>query len=417
LLGTGPKLYYDFGFHPVRGEGVYLFDVDGRKYLDAYNNVPHVGHCHPRVVEAIARQAALLNTNTRYLFDQVLDYAERLVETAPRELDTVLFTCTGSEANDLAGRIARTVTGNHGILTTRKAYHGNTTFLDAIDGSSIREGRETVDWWATVSAPTDGSFEGEAFEAAARAYGSEMEAAIETLRERGYRPAAFFMDTYFCADGVYPTRRGFMQAAVNALRGAGGLVITDEVQPGLGRNGNYFWGFEQLGIVPDIVTSGKPLGNGHPVGMLLTRREIAEAFFAVDRYFNTFAGNPVSSVAGSAVLDVIRDENLQQNARDVGARLIAGLRKLGERHDIIYAVRGAGLLIGVELVLDRRTREPAGRETRHIINEMAKRGVLVGVTGPNRKARNVLKIRPPLVVTAEQADEVVTCLDDVLRAM
>jgi len=417
LLGTGPKLYYDVPFHPVRGEGVYLYEADGTRYLDAYNNVPHVGHCHPRVVEALCRQARLLNTNTRYRFEAVLDYAERLIETTPPELDTVMFTCTGSEANDLAGRVARAYTGHQGVLTTRRGYHGNTTFLDAIDGSTIKADPVAPDWWATVPAPVDGFADGPAFEEAAGTYEAEIMQALETLRQHGHRPAAFYFDSYFCADGVFPTRPGFLSGAVAAFRQAGGVVIADEVQPGLARNGEFFWGFEQLGIVPDIMTSGKPLGNGHPIGVLITRREIAEAFFAVDRYFNTFAGNPVSSAAGIAVLDVLRDEALQENAKQVGSYLIAGLRALGERHEIVHEVRGAGFLIGVELVTDRRSREPAGAETRQVINEMCRRHVLIGVTGPNRKARNVLKIRPPLVFTRDQADELVVKLDAVLASL
>lgn len=418
LLGSGPKLYYDVPFHPVRGEGVHLYDVAGKTYLDAYNNVPHVGHCHPRVVDAICRQAALLNTNTRYLFEHVLDYAERLVETAPPELDTVLFACTGSEANDLAGRLARAFTGARGVLTTHRGYHGNTTFLDAIDGSTIKSSPEAPDWWATVAAPTGGvAVDDAGLDAAGVAYADEVEAAIERLRAKGHRASAFFFDTYFCADGVHPTRYGFMQEAVRRFHAAGGIIIADEVQPGLARNGEHFWGFQQLGIVPDVVTCGKPMGNGHPIGALITRREIAEAFFGADRYFNTFAGNPVSSAAGVAVLDVIRDEGLQANAKQVGTTLIEALRRLGERHEIVGGVRGAGFLIGVELVKDRRTMEPAGEETRRVINEVCRRGVLIGLTGPNRRARNVLKIRPPLVFQSRHADQLVMTLDAVLAGL
>ncbi len=417
LLGSGPKLYYDVPFHPVRGQGVHLYDASGKQYLDAYNNVPHVGHCHPRVVDAICRQAALLNTNTRYLFDHVLDYAERLIETAPG-LDTVLFTCTGSEANDLAGRLARAFTGARGVVTTHRGYHGNTTFLDSIDGSTIKSNPDSPDWWTTVSPPVAGMLvEGPDFDAAAAAYADEINTAIESLRVRGHGSSAFFFDTYFCADGVHPTRFGFMREAVRRFHAAGGIVVADEVQPGLARNGEYFWGFQQLGIAADIVTCGKPMGNGHPIGVLLTRREIAESFFGADRYFNTFAGNPVSSAAGLAVLDVIRDEDLQANAGRVGAELIDGLQQLGDRHEIVAAVRGAGFLIGVELVKNRQTMEPAGDETRRVINEMCRRGVLVGLTGPNRRARNVLKIRPPLVFRSEHAERLVATLDDVLASL
>jgi 4-aminobutyrate aminotransferase-like enzyme len=415
LMTAGPRLYYDVPFHPVRGAGTAVWDIDGKRYLDCYNNVPHVGHCHPRVVQATGRQEALLNTNTRYLYDSVLDYAERLTATMPAGLDVCLFTCTGSEANDLAWRMARAFTGGDAAATSPHGYHGNTTFLDMIDGSAAREGRVAPDWWVTVAVPgpADGDEPGAA-RTRATAFARNIDAAVDTLRARGHRPAAYFFDTYFCSDGVFPPDDGVMGDGLARFRAAGGICIADEVQPGLGRTGEGWWGFERMGIVPDVVTLGKPLGNGYPIGAVVTRREIAEAFFATGRYFNTFAGNPVASAAGLAVLDVIESEGLQDNARRIGARIRDGLGELARRHEIIGEVRGAGLLLGVELVADRATRAPAGKETRHVINEMCRRGVLVGLTGPNRLARNILKIRPPLVAGDADVDRLLATLDGVL---
>jgi 4-aminobutyrate aminotransferase-like enzyme len=415
VLGSGPRLYYDVPFAPVRGRGVFMYDSVGKRYLDAYNNVPHVGHCHPKVVDAICRQAGELNTNTRYLFDSVLSYAERLVKTASEGLDTVLFTCTGSEANDLAWRLARAYTGHDGVVTTNCAYHGNTTFLRTIDASASKPSDLMAGWWSTVGpAKPHESSDKDLLPIASHEYADELGAATEALRRQGHEPAAFYFDTYFCSEGVHAPCPGFIQEAVERFRKSGGIIIADEVQPGLARCGETFWGYQQHGIVPDIVTSGKPMGNGHPIGAVITRHEIAEAFFKSDRYFNTFAGNPVSCAAGIAVLDVISDEALQENANRIGNMLFAGLHSLSERHEIIGGVRGAGLLIGVELVTDRDTMKPAGKQSRQIINELCKRGVLVGLTGPNREARNIMKIRPPLVFDESNVDQLLTTLDEVL---
>jgi 4-aminobutyrate aminotransferase-like enzyme len=241
-----------------------------------------------------------------------------------------------------------------------------------------------------------------------------MDSAIGALRERGHRPSAFFLDTFFCADGVHLPPTEFMSEAFARLREAGGVCIADEIQAGLGRIGDQMWGFERLGFVPDMVTLGKPMGNGHPIGIVVAKGEIAEAFFAKDRYFNTFAGNPVSCAAGIAVLDVMERERLQQNAGVVGKYLVENFKALSARHEIIGAVRGQGLLLGVELVLDQASRAPAGKESRQVINEMCRRGVLIGLTGPNRQARNVLKIRPPLVFDKSNVDQLVGTLDDLL---
>jgi 4-aminobutyrate aminotransferase-like enzyme len=415
LLTSGPHLYYDVPFNPVRGSGTRVYDADGKEYIDCYNNVPHVGHCHPYVVEAICKQVATLNTNTRYLFDSVLNYAEKLTKTMPPELDVCLFTCTGSEANDLAWRLAQAYTGGDGALTTPRAYHGNTTFLDMIDGSGIKADKIASSWWERVPVPKAAAPNDQAaIAAASRTFVNDIGAAVDALRVKGHKPNAFYFDTYFCADGVFPPESGIMQDGIARFRKEGGVCIADEVQPGLARTGETYWGFQRMGIVPDMVTLGKPMGNGHPIGVVVTRREIAEAFFRVDRYFNTFAGNPVSSAAGIAVLEVIEKEGLQENAKRMGAKMYAGLKELSRTHDMVGDVRGAGLLLGVELVLDRETMRPASKETKQLINEMCRRGVLIGFTGPNRKARNILKIRPPLVTTESDIGKMIDVMDGVL---
>lgn len=326
-----------------------------------------------------------------------------------------MFTCTGSEANDLAWRLATTFTGGDGAITTERAYHGNTTFLDTIDGSSIKADRPSPDWWVRVSAPKF-SPTGDGRQQAAD-YARHFSAAIETLRSRGHRPAAFFFDTYFCADGVYLPPAGLMREAIAALRQAGALIVADEVQAGLARCGTHAWAVQRLGIEPDLVVLGKPMGNGHPISAVLARKEIIDAFYSKDRYFNTFAGNTVSCAVGNAVLDVVEREGLQANAKKMGERLKAALEALAKKHALIGDVRGQGLLLGVELVLDRDTRAPAGPQSRWVINEMCRRGVLIGLTGANRAARNVLKIRPPMIFDDEGLELLVTTLDATLASI
>lgn len=412
------RQYYDVPFHPVRGVGQWLYDHTGRRFLDAYNNVPHVGHCHPHVVEALCRQASTLNTNTRYLFEPILDYAERLVATMPAGIDACMFTCTGSEANDLAWRLATTFTGGNGAITTERAYHGNTTFLDTIDGSSIKADRAPSDWWIRVPAPKVSSFpDSRTAQREAKEYARHFSQAVDALRARGHKPAAFFFDTYFCADGVYLPPTGFMREAIEALRKAGTLIIADEVQAGLGRCGTHAWAVQRLGIEPDIVVLGKPMGNGHPIGAVLARKEIIDTFYGKDRYFNTFAANTVTCAVGVAVLDVMERENLQENARRRGEQLKTALEALAKKQMIIGDVRGQGLLLGVELVVDRSTKAPAGKQARWVINEMCRRGVLIGLTGANRQARNVLKLRPPMVFDDEGLDLLVKTLDETLSSI
>jgi 4-aminobutyrate aminotransferase-like enzyme len=405
LLGPAYRLFYEHPVHLVRGEGAWLFDADGSRYLDCYNNVASLGHAHPRVVEAIARQAAQLNTHTRYLHDTVLDYAEALLATFPASLGHVMFTCTGSEANDLALRIARAHTGGEGIVVTSLAYHGVTSALAELS-PSLGEGVPLGRHVATVPPPD--AYRGGA-DMPAR-FAADVARAFADLRRHGIRPCALLVDTMFTSDGVFPDPAGFLAQAAEAARAAGALFIADEVQPGFGRTGS-MWGFERHGVEPDIVTMGKPMGNGHPVAGLAIRPDLLARFGGTARYFNTFGGNPVSAAAGLAVLEVLREESLPANAAAVGAHLSAGLSALAARHELIGDVRGAGLSIGVELVRDRVTQEPATVETTRIVNALRERRVLISASGPGA---NILKIRPPLCLSREQADLFVAALDEVL---
>ncbi|MXQ10781.1 aspartate aminotransferase family protein [Microvirga makkahensis] len=406
LLGPAYRLFYENPVHVVRGEGVWLYDPDGNAYLDVYNNVACVGHCHPRVVEAIARQASVLNTHTRYLHDLVLDYAERLLSYFPPDLGHVMFTCTGSEANDLALRIAKAHSGGSGFIVTQNAYHGVT---DVLAGMSPSLGASMVlgDHVRIVPAPDTYRSGGDV----GSAFAEHVEAAIGDLARSGVRPAALIVDTIFSSDGIFPDPTGLLKPAVEAIRRAGGLFIADEVQPGFGRTGSHMWGFARHGIVPDLVSLGKPMGNGHPVAGLVARPEVLSTFGARMRYFNTFGGNPVSCAAGMAVLDVIEGEALLGNARRTGEYLRTGLDELAARHALIGDVRAAGLFVGVELVREHSTREPASEAAARVVNGLRERRILISTAGPNG---NVLKIRPPLVFTCENANVFLAALDDTL---
>ena len=402
LLGPAYRLFYEEPVQVVRGEGVWLYDAAGNRYLDAYNNVASVGHCHPRVVEAIAQQAAVLNTHTRYLHEAVLDYAERLLATFPAEIGNVMFTCTGSEANDLALRVARTCTGGTGVVVTKTAYHGVTSVLAEMS-PSLALPEPTPAHIRLVPAPQSAGPEtGDIF-------AGHVRAAFADMIQNGIRPAALLVDTIFSSDGVFADPPGFLAQAVDAARAAGALFIADEVQPGFGRCGDGLWGFARHGLVPDMVTMGKPMGNGHPVAAMAARPELLKEFGARSRYFNTFGGNPVSAAAAMAVLDVIEQEGLIENAGSTGAYLRERLNTLRASHELIAEVRGAGLFIGVEL---RHGAAPATKETAKLVNSLRERRVLISAAGPNG---NVLKIRPPLVFGREHADLLIETLDQALR--
>lgn len=413
LLGPAYRLFYDRPLHLVRGDGVWLYDADGRAYLDVYNNVAHVGHCHPHVVEAIHRQAATLNTHTRYLHETVLDYAERLTSQLPDELSVCMFACSGSEANELALRIARTCTEGEGVIVTEHAYHGNTTALAQVSTTHKYVQRDAT--ISTCPAPNTYRFP---FAASGgdlgKRYAATVGNSLEAFRAAGVRPAAFLVDTLFATDGILTAPPGYFTDAVARVREVGGLFIADEVQPGFGRTGEGMWGFEQHGVVPDIVTMGKPMGNGHPLAAVVARRPLVERFAETARYFNTFGGNPVSCAAGMAVLDVLERERLQQNARDVGALLKAELVKLQARHEIVGDVRGQGLFLGMELVRDRESLEPASLEAQQLVNDLRDRGVLTGLTG---RYDNVLKIRPAMVFSPDNARQLIDALEAALEAI
>ncbi|MBC7312554.1 MAG: aspartate aminotransferase family protein [Rhizobium sp.] len=409
VLGPAYRLFYEKPLHLVRGEGVFLYDAAGEPYLDAYNNVASLGHCHPRVVEAITRQTAILNTHTRYLHEGIVDYAESLTATFPEGLSQAMFTCTGSEANDLAVRIARFVTGGTGIIATDLAYHGLTSAVAEFSpslGESVTLGPHV----RTVPAPDSYRHSPEEM---MEKFGRDVRAAIADLRRHGIKPAMLIVDTIFSSDGIFAGPKGFLKPAVDAIHEAGGLFVADEVQPGFGRTGEAMWGFERHGISPDMVTLGKPMGNGYPMAGIVLRPEVIAEFGPKARYFNTFGGNPVAAAAGKAVLDTIRIDGLQQNALDVGRYLMDGLKDLADRHPAIGDVRGAGLFIGVEIVSDPATRSPDAALTARIVNGLRERRVLISASGPRA---NVLKIRPPLVFSRANADMLVEALGKVIAA-
>jgi 4-aminobutyrate aminotransferase-like enzyme/Ser/Thr protein kinase RdoA (MazF antagonist) len=415
LLGPALEIFYDRPVHTVRASGVRLIDASGRAYIDAYNNVPQVGHCHPAVVEALTRQAATLNTNTRYLFASVLDYAERLTATLPEGLSVCMFLNSGSEANDLAWRVAKAHTGHDGAIVLRDAYHGITDAIFHLSPSEIREDADIAPHVATIPAPDDyrGPHRRGEPDLGAR-YAAYVDEAIEALRGRGHAPAAFYIDPGLMSSGVLDAPEGYLPAVFARVRAAGGLCVTDEVQSGFGRMGTHLWGFGALGGLPDVVTLGKPIGNGHPIAALVTRPEILRSLTQRSDVFSTFGGNPVACAVGLAVLDVLEREGLRENALRVGAHLKAGLQKLAARHPLIGDVRGSGLIIGVELVRDRESLEPAGREAHDVMNRMREEGVLVGLSGMHG---NVLKIRPALAFSEMDAERLLDALDRALAAL
>jgi len=415
LIGPSLSVSYREPLHIVRGAGQYLYDAAGSPYLDLVNNVAHVGHCHPRVVRAGQEQMARLNTNTRYLFEELSDYAGRLAATLPAPLEVCFFVNSGSEANELALRLARAHTRRRDVLVVDGAYHGNTTTLVAMSpykfmgsgGSCIAE-----PWVHIVPAPDGyrGPHRGHG-RATGEAYGHTVQRVIDSAAAP---IAAFFVESLLSCAGQIVLPDGYLETAFAHVRHAGGVCVADEVQVGFGRVGSHFWGFELQHVVPDIVVMGKPIANGHPMGAVITTREIATSFANGMEFFSTFGGNPVSCAIGRAVLDVIADENLQAHALHTGNRMMAELRALMTHHPIVGDVRGSGLFIGVELVRDRHTLEPAATEASELINRLRARGILLSTDGP---LHNVLKIKPPMVITDADVDTVVRALDDELSSL
>lgn len=406
VLGAAYRLFYAEPLTLVRGSGVEVFDADGRRYLDAYNNVPVLGHAHPAVVEALTRQAGQINTHTRYLHDTILTYAEALTATFPDPLNHAMFTCSGSEANDLALRIAMTVTGGTGVIVTENAYHGVTALLAGLSPSL---GIGTAPQVRTVPAPDSYRQTGDV----GAAFGAAVASAADDLRQAGIQVAALLVDTTFASDGIHVGPTGYLDAAVAAVRAAGGLFIADEVQGGFGRSGRLWTFLHQPGLVPDLVTLGKPMGNGHPIGGVVTRKDLLDVFGARSRYFNTFGGNTVSAAVGLAVLTTIQQGGLPTHAATLGADLAVALDGL-RRHAVVGDIRGLGLYYGVELVSDRVTKAPATALAKAVMDEMAREGVLIGVCGI---ASNTLKIRPPLAFCAQHVAELTGVLDRVLSRL
>lgn len=414
VLGKHLALFYQQPLHFERGNGVWLYDPQGQAYLDGYNNVPVVGHCHPHVVNAVSRQLGTLNTHTRYLYRIIVEYAERLLSTLPEHLNVCSFVNSGSEANDIAWRIAKFITGNEGALVMEGAYHGIT---DAIVQLSPSAGKNQplaahVKTLLTPD-PYRGAYRHGEAELAQR-YAADADRAIAELAEEGMRPAAFMVDTLFTSNGSPDVPPGYVLAVAQKVRKAGGLLIADEVQAGFARSGTHMWGHMLHGAHADIVTMGKPVGNGYPLGVIVTSAEILNRFVSEVGLFSTFGGNPVACAAGLAVLDVIEKEGLRENARKTGDYLRAGIRQLMSRHAWIGDVRGQGLMIAVELVRDRDSKEPATAETKHLIELMRQKRVLISNAGP---FRNILKIRPPLVFRRQHADIMLEALDQSLAAL
>ncbi|MGU3501394.1 aspartate aminotransferase family protein [Mycobacterium sp. C31M] len=385
VLGPAYRLFYDKPVHLVRGEGTRLYDADGQCYLDAYNNVASVGHCHPHVIDAVTRQLGALNTHTRYLHEGIVDYSQRLLASMPEQVDQVMYACTGSEVNDLALRVAAMHTGARGVIVTAEAYHGNTEAVTAISPSI--GGLTALGEHVRTVAPDL----------------ADVGAAIADLQAAGHGVSALIVDTIFSSDGIYPDPT-VLAPATELVRAAGGVLIADEVQPGFGRTGAGMWGFGRHGVVPDLVTMGKPMANGMPVAAMAARGDVLAAFAEGVPYFNTFGGNPVSMAAAAAVLDVIEGEQLIANAATVGAALRSAIVALDDPR--VGDVRGTGLYLGVDLP-DRET-------ARRVVNGMRERRVLISVCGAGG---NVLKIRPPMVFSLSDVDWFIAELTGVLASL
>ena len=395
LLGPAYRLFYETPVHFTRGEGAWLYDAEGRAYLDCYNNVASLGHAHPHVLAATARQAATYASHTRYLNDVVLDCAEKLLSHFPPELSQVMFTCTGSEANDLALRVAFAATGGTGLVVTENAYHGVTHLMAGLS-PSLGTGVDLGPHVRTVPAPKE-----------AASFAADVARAFADLKRHGIRPAALIVDTIFSSDGVITTP--CLAEAMAACRQHGALLIADEVQPGFGRTGAQWWGFQRHGLIPDLVTMGKPMGNGYPVAALVARPEILAPFGAKARYFNTFGGNAVACATAMAVMEVIEYEGLLANATRIGAEMAAGLRSL--RHEALGDLRQAGLFLGQDVVQDGA---PSPSRAARLVNLLREARVLISATGPQG---HVLKIRPPLILTSAQADQFLTAMQGALKAL
>jgi len=410
-LGPSLSIAYDEPLHIVRGAGQYIFDAKGNRYLDCVNNIQHVGHCHPKVVEAAQSQYETLNTNTRYLDETIVKYAKELTATLPDGLDVCFFTNSGSEANDLALRMARECSKSKETILLDGAYHGNLSSLIEISPYKHNGpgGNGAPDHVHVIPMPDSfrGKYRGED---CGDRYIDEVITAVNNIQDNDKKVSAFISEALMGCGGQLILPEGFLQKAFELVKKDGGLCIADEIQIGFGRMGSHFWGFESESVVPDIVTMGKSMGNGHPLSAVVTTKEIADKFNNGMEYFNSFGGNSVSCAVGQAVLDVIKDESLQDHALKVGDYLLEQLQQLKQHHDIIGDVRGRGLFIGIELNRDEDL-TPADTEAHNIINRMKEKGVLLSTDGPDH---NVIKIKPPIVFNKENADELVKKLDETM---
>lgn len=409
VLGGAYRLFYRNPVHLVKGEGQYLWDAKGNKYLDVYNNVASIGHCHPAVVEAVTAQMKQLNTHTRYLHERILQYSEDLLATTPDDITKAMYMCTGSEANDLAIRVARSYSGGTGIIVTREAYHG-TSELTSGASPALGSGQPLAKTTRLVNAPDRYRVEDNDLGAW---FADQIQQQIDDMTSHGIKFAGFLADSLFSSDGVLPNPAKYLQPAIDTVHRNGGIFIADEVQPGFGRTGESFWGFGRHDVVPDIITTGKPMGNGIPISGLLAKEEVLASFSDDIPYFNTFGGNPVAIAAAQAVLKVIQEEKLQEHSHTVGTKLLHELQKLIDRHECVGDVRGAGLFIGFEIVSDRAYKTPDKMRALNVVEHLRELGVLTSVAGPYG---NVLKLRPPLAFQEADIDWLVGALDQALSA-
>lgn len=410
LLGPAYRLFYKQPVEVSHGKGVFLYDKAGNEYLDAYNNVVSIGHANPWVVEAVHRQMQTLCTHTRYIQEGILRYAQDLLSTFGGRVGAghAMFTCTGSEANDLAVRIAKHHTGKRGIIVTSEAYHGNSD-LTASFSPSLGEYSPLGAWVRRVPAP-------DSYRLSAESMGcwlaDQVAAQIEDLERHGDGLAAFVVDSLFSSDGIFSHPTDLLAPVAEVVRQASGVFLADEVQCGFARTGEKLWGYQRHSVDPDIVSLGKPMGNGFPIAGIAVAPEIIEEFGRDTRYFNTFGGNTVAIAAAQATLDVIRDENLLENANEVGRFIRDGINDIASRYEGIGDVRGAGLYIGVEIVKDRSSKEPAASAASAIVNGLRERRVLISATG---LSANTLKIRPPLIFSKENATRLLTEMESVVK--
>jgi 4-aminobutyrate aminotransferase-like enzyme len=408
LLGPNVPTFYQHPVHIVKGEDVWLWDADGRRYLDGYNNVPHVGHCNPRVVEAICAQSRTLNVHSRYLHDHLVNYVERLVATFGEGLDTAVLTCTGSEANDIALRMAEAMTGKRGIIATDATYHGNTSLVSQLSATNAPPFGFGLDQYLRhVEAPDSLRID----DPQGLRFAAQVQAQIEALERSGIGFAALVVCPLFLNEGFPSQAPGWLQATEQVVRAAGGLLICDEVQSGFARSGSHFWAHEKQGVSPDIVTLGKPMGNGYPIGAVVTHADTMARFRGGYRYFNTFGGNPVACAAAMAVLEEIEQRGLQANAARIGQLAAESLQALADKYSVIGDVRQSGMVFGVELLADPQALTPAPEFTDRVVEAMRERGVLLSKLGLHK---NTLKIRPPMTFGPEHLALLVDTLDGAL---